>query len=260
MNRSTDARDEAIRSELVSLPLELGRGRRGVRGLTIAVVLGMVLAGGAVAANATRSMWLPGDEITFNDMAESVDSLGAKPLGEPFTASGSGPTHIDLGRAPSAVSVVLVSIHCLDAGTFKVSVDGAPMGAQSCNASDTAFVNGGGTYGTVGTGNHGLTVTSSGARFMLWASWAVPRVHPELSADQQAALADGEVTRDEYRAGFERYRTCLEGEGYSLVGVDTSNTIFNFGVPGPAVDSGVDAQCYEAEFRELDMAWQISNE
>jgi len=76
------------------------------------------------------------------------------------------------------------------------------------------------------------------------------------SPEQTAELSDGEVTADEYEAAFQRYRECLSAAGYELADVQFDNHVYSFGVPGEAVDSGVDDECYSAEFRYVDMLWQ----
>ena len=82
----------------------------------------------------------------------------------------------------------------------------------------------------------------------------------ERSEVQQAAVADSDVTLDEYREGFRRFQSCLSAEGYELHGVTIGDVLIDYGVPSAAVESGAEAQCYGAEFELLDVAWQVKNE
>lgn len=82
----------------------------------------------------------------------------------------------------------------------------------------------------------------------------------QRSAEQEAALADGDVTLDEYRAGFRRFQACLEAEGYALADVVVGDVLVDYGVPATAVDAGVDERCYVEEYELVDTEWQVKNE
>ena len=60
--------------------------------------------------------------------------------------------------------------------------------------------------------------------------------------------------------GFARYRTCLEGQGHTLAVEGKENQSYRFAIPAATVDSGADAACYEQEFRQVDILWQLSHE
>ena len=80
------------------------------------------------------------------------------------------------------------------------------------------------------------------------------------TADQgHPALSDGEVSYDEYQAEFRAYSSCLEDAGYKFIVHDEENQTIQFSVPGGAVESGVDANCYDEEFAEVDATWQIAH-
>lgn len=76
---------------------------------------------------------------------------------------------------------------------------------------------------------------------------------------QREALADGEVTQDEYTEGFERFRACLRAEGYELRDVELVGVVWQAGIPAEAVDSGVEGECYPREYKFVDMVWQTSH-
>jgi hypothetical protein len=87
-----------------------------------------------------------------------------------------------------------------------------------------------------------------------------PSEPSSMSDTQSSALADGVISADEYEEAFSRYRSCLEGAGYALVMQGTENQSYQFGIPAEAVESGVDARCYEQEFRQVDILWQLSHQ
>lgn len=87
-----------------------------------------------------------------------------------------------------------------------------------------------------------------------------PSTPGSMSDGQSSALADGVISADEYEAAFSAYRTCLEIAGYALVMQGMENESYQFGIPAEAVDSGVDARCYEQEFRQVDILWQLSHQ
>lgn len=81
------------------------------------------------------------------------------------------------------------------------------------------------------------------------------------SSQVREALADGEVTFDEYAASYGAYSGCMAGEGFSLVEhAPDRNGVFNFSVPADAVTSGAEAKCYEPLFGPVDIAYQVANE
>ncbi len=87
-----------------------------------------------------------------------------------------------------------------------------------------------------------------------------PSMPASTSDTQSTSLADGAISTDEYEAAFSRYRSCLESAGYAFVMQGTENQSYQFGIPAEAVESGVDARCYEQEFRQVDVLWQLSHQ
>lgn len=77
---------------------------------------------------------------------------------------------------------------------------------------------------------------------------------PGGSPEQNAALADGLVTFEEYQAGMLRFEDCVEEQGFEVLNValDPATRLFNYFVP-TAVGDG----CYRSEFDALDTVWQL---
>lgn len=80
------------------------------------------------------------------------------------------------------------------------------------------------------------------------------------SAAQVQEISDNIATADEYAAAFQRYSSCLNAAGFELHDVDTSQAVYKFSIPGPAVESGVDDDCYISEFKFVDILWQTTEE
>jgi len=74
---------------------------------------------------------------------------------------------------------------------------------------------------------------------------------PELSS----AVGDKQVTLEEYKAGFDRYRQCEAAAGQPLQDVifDQSTSLYSASGTG----SEYDEECYVREFYALDVAWQL---
>jgi hypothetical protein len=89
---------------------------------------------------------------------------------------------------------------------------------------------------------------------------STPAPAPTISAAQAAALADGKITYAEYEAGWRRYVACDAKAGYTVVKGGETNEVISGQVPDAAVTSGADAQCYDREFKQIDMIWQVSRE
>jgi hypothetical protein len=77
------------------------------------------------------------------------------------------------------------------------------------------------------------------------------------SAEQAVAIEDGVVTRDEYVDGFRRYRACMADLGIELVGGVESAQVISFSYQ--AQGTVEEENCYEAEWRQVDAAWQVEN-
>lgn len=87
-----------------------------------------------------------------------------------------------------------------------------------------------------------------------------PSALVQMSSAQRAALADGKVTYDEYKAAFRRYVACDSKAGYKVLTNGETNEVVDFAVPAAAVDSGVDDRCNHREFWNIDSKWQLSRE
>lgn len=79
------------------------------------------------------------------------------------------------------------------------------------------------------------------------------------SPAQAAEIDDGVATTDEYQAAFQRFRECVSAAGFELEGVDFTGTGYRYVMPSAAVDDGAEAECYDVEFRYVDMLWQSAD-
>jgi hypothetical protein len=82
---------------------------------------------------------------------------------------------------------------------------------------------------------------------------------PGASAKQLAALEDNIVTEDEYTAGYRGFIACLADKGYTVMELGRPSTLYEIGIPDPAVQSGADEECYNREWAGIDMVWQTTH-
>jgi len=236
------------------------------RALAVAAVAGFVLAG-AATGGAVASSFGDGNEPTEERVQLSghlgqdlVVGTHADLFGEAVNLLGQGTTVIDLGEIPDGATALAFSIDCVDPGDYTTTIDDRLIGTEQCTAESIAQVGGGGLqFGVEGSGTHTLTISGPG-RYIIWAQWSAEHPVPPSSAAQTEAMADGVITREEYVAGWDRYNACMVGAGYYIDGGNRDAPIILGSIPAAAVDDGTDRLCYEPEFQDIDMAWQIAHE
>lgn len=79
------------------------------------------------------------------------------------------------------------------------------------------------------------------------------------SEAQQKAIADNEITREEYDAGFRKFEACMEKGGNALAGVEFINSVYEYSY-GADKDPKIEAKCYGTNFAKIDMLWQTRPE
>jgi len=260
----TSDRTTALRRELVAtasaapyLP------RRRIRGVLTAIAafgLAGALSGGAVSAMALASSSDQSIDVSVETMAAQLVGTHAELFGTPFILSGQNTTVIDVGRKPDGATALALALHCVEPGTFEVQIDGRPEFTLGCDEEATKSTNGGSLFEVSDSpGRHEVTIASD-ARYVVWVSWADEADDPAQSPAQQQALADGVVTADEYSAGFDRFAACMAEMGSPVIRIDRSGTVYDYSITEDAVSTGLDVQCYVAEFEQIDMDWQIANQ
>ncbi|WP_142122196.1 hypothetical protein [Rarobacter faecitabidus] len=81
--------------------------------------------------------------------------------------------------------------------------------------------------------------------------------HIELSEQQLNALADGEITYDEYQEAAQRMKACADAAGIYFEFMGEENQIIEYRTRSDS--DALDAKfnnCYDTEFRALDVMWQ----
>jgi len=76
----------------------------------------------------------------------------------------------------------------------------------------------------------------------------------DVSPQQAAAVEDGEVTPDEYAAGFRRYVACMDEAGYTVVGGEVVAGAMSYSFPDAGTEA--DGRCYATEFGAMDAIYQ----
>jgi hypothetical protein len=271
MNTEIDRRTAALRRLLVersSASERLDRARTSRRTMTATIAaftLVGALTGGAVSAVAIAAT---ADQtpttIDIDQMSREAVVGDARLLGIPISHTGSGDTVLRLGPAPEGATDFVYAFRCLDATTyvFYSDDDRDPSGTTTCDEEAAASPHGGGggsQPALAGDGSHTLTIEGTG-RFSIWGSWAQEPTPPEPSEFQRASLADGVVTQDEYRSGYERFATCMTEAGFPLAFVDTSPTVIDYSTSQESETDGASPRCYTREFEQVDTAWQVANQ
>lgn len=83
---------------------------------------------------------------------------------------------------------------------------------------------------------------------------------PQRSAEQLAALADGDVSADEYEQGFRAFTSCMSEAGFEVLEGGTYGEVYDYSYPESASTTGDYDRCYELHFSEVDAVWQIAHE
>jgi hypothetical protein len=268
MKRDSE-RTTALRSLLVetvdTAPARRGRLRpRWVVAAIAAFALAGAGTGGAVAAFATAEADEPDESITISAQAFASSILGshAQTFGTPFIVTGSGKVVIELGERPEAATSLLLITDCIDFGRLDYAIDGEWYGSSECVDDGSGMPPGGGGGGFTavpGDGPHELSIEGT-ARYVVWAAWAADEPAPQPSAAQQAEMADGVVTYEEYHAAFDRFAACMSAAGYPVQGAGQLGDLMYYSTSDAAYTAGVDRQCYESEFMQVDSTWQIAHE
>jgi hypothetical protein len=218
-------------------------------GVTVATV-GTLQAGPAVQ-----------DYEPFEIDAESHLEDDVVIFGTPIVVTGSQPTTVDLGPAPSGANAVALAIYCLEAGAYTLALDGEfTMGTECTEESGPVGGGGASVQMFVDGPPQELSVDLDSGRYAVWAAWVNQPADGEPSAVQQDALADGAVTREEYIAGFERYVACMEDLGFVVSHGPLELEVLSYSIPGTAGNSGAANRCYESEFQLVDQEWQIAHQ
>ena len=258
-------RDAQLRQEIVDLvDRQRASARRGNRTLVASVTafaIAGAITGGTVAAVASGDDDSKLDQVSARAMGLQLVGNHSPILGEPFEQIGHGDGELDLAAMPSGANAIAFALHCTSIGTYTFALNGVELGGISCSdESDTKAGHGGmSTFVTPdATADNTITISVNGSGgYAVWAAWVTrPVLH--TSAEQAAALADGVVDEQEYLAGLNRYIECMAQAGFTIDVLDTGEPIVRYVIPGNAVFDGAEDRCYVAEFRELDMEWQIS--
>lgn len=234
----------------------------------IAAIAAFALAGagtgGAISAFAAGTGDPdPTETVTISSAAFADSMLGshAQTMGTPFIVAGSGKVIVELGERPDGATSLLLITSCVDFGHLDYAIDGEWAGSLDCvDDGEGERPGGAGGFTSIdGDGTHRLSLDGE-ARYVVWAAWAADQADPEPSAAQQAEMADGVVTYEEYHAAFARFEQCMSDAGYPVIGAAQVGDLIHYATSNEANTTGVDRQCYVAEFMTVDSTWQIAHE
>lgn len=259
MSTEPTERDIRLRALLVDR-VEAPAPRR--RSLFVVTVAAVALLSGATGASAAALTLAPAPQTSRADsrLAESLVLSAARPnsvlAGEVLSVSGKAGT-AELGPRPDDATGVAVAAVCVGIGEYKILLDGSLTMGGTC----TSESSGGGriVLPVDDSGSHALDLDAD-AEVQIWAAWVREPPRPTASEQQLSEIQDGVATRDEYVAAFNRYAGCMGAGGVDIRPADPDAVIFHFAIPDAAVSSGTDELCYESQFMQVDMAWQLQNE
>lgn len=265
MDNETRTRDRVLRHMLVAtVDSGVATPRPVWRTAALSVgafALAGALAGGTmVAVGALRADPASYDYEPFEIDAASHLEDDVVIFGSPIVVTGSQPTTVDLGRAPSGANGLALAIYCLEAGAYTVALDGEFTMGTECTEESGPVGGGSATVEMFVDGPpHDLSVDLDSGGYAVWAAWVNQPADAEPSAAQREALVDGVVTREEYLAGFERYVACMADLGFVVSHGPLEQEVLGYSIPGTAGNSGAANRCYEAEFHLVDVDWQIAH-
>jgi len=265
-NRMARLRDELVATVNASPYTKPRFDHRVAIAAVGAFALAGAITGGAISTAAISATPDTTLSVDVDTLAQNLIGPRAQLFGTPILLSASGTSNIDLGVRPTGATSIAVAFTCLDAGDFSIAINGVVVSGNSCseNSAGSSFGFGSSTgtqFPVGGAGRQTLTIDSGGtSRYAVWASWSAEDPIPPTSAAQIAELADGQVTRDEYVAAFDRFSACMTAAGEPLMGVDKNGTLILYRVTNESVDAEIDAHCYEPEFQHVDAGWQIAHE
>ena len=282
-----DARDGELRRILVAtsdlVPLMRPRpSRRVVAVLAVGFVLAGSLTGGAIAVAAQTGAPSGATNYELSEAAQTrTTSSAGSLLGAPIVETATGSLEVPLVAGPTAANNLAIGFECQDPGTYTVKLDLKIVAEEKCGplAPLSGIGNGDVVYPDAGTPNDlqhvtlfvgtpsavliptsphitALTIVGpSAGRFAVWISWVrIPPLTP--TAAEQAELADGVVTRDEYEAAMNRFFGCLTAKGFAVSDIDMKGpTIgFVFDSNNPAA-AGAATVCFNTEAEGVHALW-----
>lgn len=258
MSTQPTERDIRLRALLVDRVEAPAPRRRALFVVTVAVV---ALLSGATGASAAALTLAPSAQTSAADsrLAESLVLSVARPnavlAGEVLSVSGKTGT-AELGSRPDDATGIAIAVVCVAIGEYKVGLDGSPTMGGTCTSESSG--RGGGVLPVDDGSSHALDLDGD-AEVQLWAAWVREPPKPTASEQQLAEIEDGVITRDEYVAAFNRYSGCMGAAGVDVRAADPDAVIFHYSIPDAAVSSGTDELCYNTQFMQVDMGWQIQN-
>ena len=254
-----------LRRELVATVRATSRPRRSPRrGSVVALVTAFTIAGGLGGGALTAAAQASLEEPTVFDVRAAGSSFAgaSQLLGTPVMLSGRGNSIIKMGLPPADATSVAMVINCITPGDIRISLNGTEQAFLTCDTEIRPSVGGMATYyDTDGSADQTFTIDADRSNeYVVWASWANPPENAAASEPQQVALQDGQITRAEYEAAFDRFAQCMADADYPVIGIDRSGTVIRYSTSAAATEAGAEAICYETEFARTDEAWQLANE
>lgn len=267
MNSDSNARDDALRRLLVATAIANPAARAPRRKSAIAALLGFVLAGALTGGAVSTAAFASSEAIS--DQQQRLAILAAYRLpadgalvGKPTFETGAGTSSLSIAAKPKRANALVVSYWCLDDANYRIDA-GALRGSKFHCSTKHHYVPGihEPDAFTLGTGKQPILnvkiATGRSDEWALFVSWARIPARQKASMQQDAEVADGTVTRAEYRVAYSRYQGCMAEAGFPSYEVLDDSVRYDTGSGGVNVTAS--DRCYDREFSDVDILWQSEN-
>jgi len=218
-----------------------------------AFIVAAAFGGGALTA-AYAGPPTTSDEHALRAGTEGQLGKYGKVLGPSYYFRGSASTDLHIDRAPKGADLLRVELICKAAKRAELKLDGVMQQSGDCGGSGVTLLK------TATDDAHTLTVMPTGhSDYVLFAVW-IKSGNVEPSAQTEAEIADGRITRQEYEYAFSRYLGCIAEAGYPEPERDLSAVVL--GPSGDAQDAAKIAaadHCESREWLEVDKIWQLQS-
>jgi len=257
--QSTEDRNVALRRELVDLvntSTSAARPRRRFSWKLPAVsvaafALAGALTGAAVAVASSNDLpsWVNATVLVKGSVPNYV-----KLIGTPESVVSTGDSTLNVPAAPAGANRLIWGARCISTSghivaRFDKDTTRLPLDCSEANSSAD------GDTSASTAAPHSVSVSAdSTVQYVVWAGWVSYPPMPKPSGAQQAATADGIVTRQEYLDAYNRFAGCMTALGAPVGVIPETSVLLNYGFPGDNMLIG--DRCYASEFQDVDTAWQ----
>jgi hypothetical protein len=267
MNSEPNARDDALRSLLVATAIATPAVRAPRRKSAIVALFAFVLAG-ALTGGVVSTAAFASSEAT-SDQEQRLAILAAYRLpdggalvGKSTFETGAGTSKLSIEAKPKRANALVISYWCLDDADYRINAGSIQANEFHCS---TKHHYSPGIYEpdsiNLSVGKQSIRTvtmaTTGSSKWAMYVSWARIPARQKPSVQQEAEVADGTITRSEYREAYSRYQGCMAEAGWPSYQVLDDSDRYYTGSSSQSM--AANDRCYDREFNEVDTLWQLKN-